>query len=123
MLDLVWENPFSSIDEEEWCLAYQLGRGGADGSHHGLELVEPAPTVGLELLLEGPCLEASQDLCTSVLGLAVTPGVCHRGVAYLRSKVSIVCFQKVARELRAIVGDDAVGDPKAAYEALDEFNC
>jgi hypothetical protein len=31
MLDLVGENSFSSVDEEEWSLARRLGRGGADG--------------------------------------------------------------------------------------------
>ena len=48
--------------------------------------------------------------------------MCHRSVAYLRSKVSTICFEKVARELRAIVNDDTVGDPKVAHEALDEFD-
>ena len=31
MLDLVWENRFSSVDEEEWGFTGRLGRGGADG--------------------------------------------------------------------------------------------
>ena len=42
---------------------------------------------------------------------------------YLRSKVSTICFKEVAHELGAVVGDDAVGHPKAAYEALDELDC
>ena len=37
-------------------------------------------------------------------------------------KVSTIGFEKGARELRAIVSDDTVGDPKAAHEALDEFD-
>ena len=69
----------------------------------------------LELLLEGPGLEASQDLCVGVLGLAIAPGVCHRGIAYLRSKVSTICFEEIASELRAVVGDDAVRDPETAH--------
>ena len=77
MLDLVWENCFCFIDEEEWGLAYWLGGGGADGPQHGVELILPTPAAGLELLLEGPSLEASQDLCVGVLILAIAPGVCH----------------------------------------------
>ena len=38
------------------------------------------------------------------------------------SKVSTICFEEVARELRAIVSDDTVGDPEAAHEALDELD-
>ena len=32
MPDLVWENRFCSVDEEEWGLARWLGGGGADGA-------------------------------------------------------------------------------------------
>ena len=77
MRDLMWENRFSSIDEEEWSFASWLGEGGADGPQYGLELIMLAPAAGLELLLEGPGLEASQDLCVGALGLAIAPGVCH----------------------------------------------
>ena len=55
----VRENSFSFVDEEERGLADRLGCGGADGPQHGLELIEPTPAASLELLLEGPCLEAS----------------------------------------------------------------
>ena len=74
MLDLMWENLFGSVDEEEWSLTGWLGDGGADGPQHELELVVPAPAADLELLLEGPSLEASQDLRVGALGLAVAPG-------------------------------------------------
>ena len=47
MLDLVRKDCFSSVDEEEWSLARWLGRGGAYGPQHGLELVVPAPAAGL----------------------------------------------------------------------------
>ena len=77
MLDLVRENRFCFVDEEERCFSCWLGRGGADGPHHRLQLVDPAPAAGLELLLEGPCLEASQDFRVGMLSLAVAPGVCH----------------------------------------------
>ena len=40
----------------------------------------------------------------------------------MRSKVSTICFEKVAGELRAIVGDDAVGDPESAHDSLDEVD-
>ena len=46
----------------------------------------------------------------------------HRSVADLRSKVITVGFEEIASELRAVVGDDAVGDPETAHEALDELN-
>ena len=82
-----------------------------DGPHHGLEFVVPAPAAGLELLLEGPGLEAPQDLCVGAFGLTIAPGVCHRGVADLHSKVSTICLEEIASKLRAVVGDDAVGDP------------
>ena len=98
MLDLVREDCFSSVDEEEWSLARWLGGGGADGPQHGLELVVPAPAAGLQLLLEGPGLEAPQDLRFSAFGLTITPGVGHRSVADLRSKVSTVCFEEVTSE-------------------------
>ena len=62
MPDLVRENRLCSVDEEERGLARWLGGGGADGPQHGLELVVPAPAAGLQLLLEGPGLEAPQDL-------------------------------------------------------------
>ena len=83
MPDLVREDRFCSVDEEEWGLARRLGDGGADGPQHGLELVVPAPTAGLELLLEGPGLEASQDLRVYAFSLAIAPGVRHRSVADL----------------------------------------
>ena len=82
----------------------------------------PAPAAGLELILEGPGLEASQDLRVGAFSLAIAPGVRHRSIADLCSKVSIVYFEEVTGELRAIVGDDAVGDPEMAHKALDEFN-
>ena len=46
----------------------------------------------------------------------------HRSVADLRSKFSIVGFKEVTSKLRAIVGDDAVGDPEPAHETLDELD-
>jgi len=59
----------------------------------------PAPATGLKLLLEGPGLETPQDLPIGRVGLAVAPGVRHRGVADLRSNVSIICFEEIAGEL------------------------
>ena len=99
MPDLVRENRFCPVDEEERSLARRLGRGGADGPQHGLELVVPAPAAGLELLLEGPGLGAPQHLCVGVLGLTIAPGVHHRSVADLRSKVSTICLEEIASEL------------------------
>ena len=85
--------------------------------------VEPAPAAGLELLLEGPGLEASQDLRVGAFSLAIAPGVRHRSVADLRSKVSTICLEEIASELRAVVGDDAVGDPKTANNQPEELDC
>ena len=75
----------------------------------------PAPAAGLELLLEGPGLEAPQDLCVGLLGLAVASVVRHRSVAYLRSKVSRICLEEIASELRAIIGDAVVRNTKQAH--------
>ena len=82
----------------------------------------PALTAGLELLLEGPGLEASQDLRVGAFSLAIAPGVRHRSIADLRSKVSTIRLEEIASELRAVVGDDAVRDPEPAHEALDELD-
>ena len=73
-------------------------------------------------LLEGPGFEAFQDLCVGTFSLAVAPRVYHGSVAYLRSMVSIICFEEIAGELRTIVGDDAIRYPKPANEALDELD-
>ena len=81
-----------------------------------------ALAAGLELLLEGPCLEASQDLRVGAFSLTIAPGVGRRSVADLRSKVSTVGFEEVASKLRTIICDDAVGDPEAAHKALDELD-
>ena len=81
-----------------------------------------APAAGLQLLLEGPGFEAPQDLCVGSLGLTVALRVRHRSVAYLCSKVSTICFKEVARELRTVICDDAVGDPETAHETLDELD-
>ena len=83
----------------------------------------PAPAAVLQLLLEGPSFEAFQDLCVDALSLAVAPRVCHRSVAYLRSNVSTVRFEEITGELRTVVGDDVVGQPKSVHEALDELDC
>ena len=88
MSDLVREDCFCSIDEEERGLARRLGGGGADGPQHGLELIVLAPVAGLELLLEGPSLEASQDLRVGTFGLAIAPGVRYRSIADLCSMVA-----------------------------------
>ena len=90
MLDLVREDCFSSVDEEEWGLARWLGGGGADGPQHGLELVVPAPATSLELLLKGVRLEAMQDFRIGAFGVTIAPGVSHRGIADLCSKVSTI---------------------------------
>ena len=87
-----------------------------------MELVVPTPVAGLELLLEGSGLESPQDLYVGMFGLVVAPRVCHRSVAYLCSKVSTICFEEIAGELRTVVRDDAIRHPKPAHEALDEFD-
>ena len=122
MLDLVRKDRFNSVDEEEWSLSRWLGGGGLDGPQYRLELVVPAPATGLQLILEGSGLEAPQDLRVSTFGLTIAPGVGHRSVADLRSKVSTVGFEEVASKVQTVICDDAVGDPEAAHEALDELD-
>ena len=82
----------------------------------------PAPSAGLQLLLEGPGLEAPQYLSVGTLSLTIAPGVGYRSVADLHSKVSTVGFKEVTSKLRAVICDDAIGDPEAAHEALDELD-
>ena len=48
MLDLVREDCFCSVDEEERGLAHWLAGGGVDGPQHRLELIVPAPAAGLD---------------------------------------------------------------------------
>lgn len=122
MLDLVREDRFGSVDEEEWSLSHRLGGSGPDGPQYGLEIIVPAPAASLQLFLEGPGIEAPQDLRVSMFGLAIAPRVGHRSVADLRSKVSTVGFEEVASKLRTVIYDDAAGDPDAAHEALDELD-
>ena len=75
--DLVREDRFDSVDQEERGFSSRLGRGCADGPQHGLKLVVPTSAAGLQLLLERPGLEAPQDLRVCPLGLAVASGVRH----------------------------------------------
>ena len=56
--DLVREDRFSSVDQEERGLSSRLGRGCADGPQYGLKLIVPTSAAGLQLLLERPGLEA-----------------------------------------------------------------
>src|SRR3954462_1755807 len=121
--DLMREDHFGSVDQEEWSLSSRLGRGCADGPQHRLKLIVPTSAAGLQLLLERPGLEAPQDLCVGSLGLAVASGVRHRSIAYLCSKVSTVCFEEVIGELRTVVCDDAVRHPESAHDAPDELDC
>src|SRR3954466_4255061 len=77
MSDLVREDCFGSIDQEERGLPTRLGRGCADGPQYRMELVVPTSAAGLQLLLECPGLEAPQDLRVGSFGLAVASRVCH----------------------------------------------
>ena len=77
MPDLVRKECFSSVDKKEWGLARWFGGGGADGPQHRLELIVPALAAGLQLLLEGPSLEAAQDRRVGAFGLTIAPGVRH----------------------------------------------
>src|SRR4051812_19833675 len=45
--DLVREDRFSSVDQEEWGLSSRLGRGCADGPQYGQKLVVPTSAAGL----------------------------------------------------------------------------
>ena len=96
---LVRYDRLSFVDEEEWGLARRLGGSGADGPQHRRELIVPTPFASFEILLEGPGLEAPQDLRVGALGLAIAPGMRYRGVANLRPKVSTLCLEKVTGEL------------------------
>src|SRR3954470_11670294 len=116
------EDCFGSIDQEERGLPSWFGRGCADGPQHGLELVVPTSAASLQLLLECPGLEASQDLRVGSFGLPIASRVCHRSVAYLRPKVSTVCFEEITGELRTVVCDDAVWHSEPAHDTPDELD-
>ena len=40
----------------------------------------------------------------------------------MRSKVSTVGFKEVTSKLRAVICDDAVGDPETAHETFDKLD-
>ena len=67
-------------------------------------------------------LESLEHLCVGSLSLSVAPWVSHRGVADLDTKGAAVGLENAAGELRAVVGDDAVGHAKAADQTPDEFH-
>ena len=72
--------------------------------------------------VEAPCLEALEDFSVGALGLAVAAWMSDGGIADLRAEVGTVGLEQPAGELRAIVGDDAVGYAEAANQTLDEFH-
>ena len=122
VLELRGEDCFCPIDEEEGRFTGRLGRCCADRPYHGLELVKPAFAAGCELFLEASCLEALEDLRVITLGLAVASWMRHRGIADLCADARAVGLEEATGELRAVVSDDAVGDAKAAHQALDELD-
>ena len=122
VLKLQWEDRLSAVDEEEGRLASRLACRRADGPQHGLQLVEPALAASLKHLLETPCLEALEDLGVGALGLTIASRVRNRGIADLHAEAGAVGLEEAACELGAIVGDDAIGNSKAAHEALDELD-
>ena len=72
--------------------------------------------------VEAPYLEALEDLSVCSLRLAVAARVSYRDVANLHAKVGAVGLEEAAGELRAIVGDDVVGDAEEAHQTLDELH-
>ena len=78
-------------------------------------------SAGLEAV-EASRLEALEYLGVGSLRLPVASWVSHRGVGDLGAKAAAVGLEGAAGELRAVVGDDAVGHAKAADQPPDEFH-
>ena len=83
---------------------------------------QPLPQAS-SLFLKVLILRPFRTSALALFSLAIAPRMRHRSIAYMCSKVSIVCFEEIAGELRTIVSDDAIRDPEPAHEALDELDC
>ena len=66
-------------------------------------------------------IERLEEHASSLSSLPVAAWLSHRGVADLGPEAAVVGLEGVADELRAVVGDDAVGHAKTADQAPDEL--
>ena len=67
-------------------------------------------------------LEPAQHFSICPLRLTVASRMSNRSEADLGAKVLDVLHEDAARELRAVVGDDPVGDPKTANNRPEELD-
>ena len=72
--------------------------------------------------VESPRLEAVEYGGVRTLDLTVALGVCRRCVADLGAHFLAELDEGSACELRAVVGDDAVGDAKPDEDVADELH-
>jgi hypothetical protein len=62
----------------------------------------------------GACLETLEYFCVGPLNLSIALWMCHRCIANLDVEVFAVLLKHLASELRPVVSDDPVRDPKLA---------
>jgi hypothetical protein len=87
-----------------------------------LEVVYPFFAAGLELGVKASCLQALEDFGICMLFLPVAPGVSDRSETDVDANRCTVLPEQSAGELAAVIGDDAVGHTKMAYQPTDELD-
>jgi hypothetical protein len=89
--------------------------------HHG-DFCDPSPAK-LVQPVEDPWLEALQDHAVGTLDLPICPGVCHGCPIHADMVIIAEIKELSASELRAIVSDDGVWDPKVMeYVSKEEHH-
>ena len=66
------------------------------------------------------CLESLEDLGVRPLNLSIAAGMRNGGETHLCAQLVAVLQERLAGELRPIVGNDLAGHPEAAHNPLDE---
>jgi hypothetical protein len=70
----------------------------------------------------GAGLETLKNLCISSLYLSITLWMSSGRIAYLDAQVFIVPLEGTTGELRPVVNDNPVRDPKSADNRFDKFH-
>jgi hypothetical protein len=70
----------------------------------------------------GACLEALEDFSVGSLNLSITLWMRNRCIVNFDAKILAISSERVAGELRLVVGDDPVQDPKPADNGLDKLD-
>ena len=118
--ELGGEDCFGAIDEEERSLPGGAAWRSPIGPQHGWQLVYPSLPVLSEHVI-GPGFEALQYLRVGALDLPVTPRMSDGSEAKLDAEIFAIVPEQGTSELGAVVGDDPIGDAKAASDAADKL--